>query len=331
MWKRRPDPELIEGWIERALELAEAGTAARAKALTARAHLNPANSEGSAQEALAIAEALDDIELRSFAYEALSTVGMARGDYGEGYVWSKRRLELVPQLTDPDHISLVYFFTLISCANVGELVEARQMALAFDEVTQRLSPHHRVHAAYELIVVEALAGRWEVVRGLMERAESAVAANAETPCALEDLALLLCALAQVLIGADLEARRLEGIVAGLGREGFAYRYQIDAEIAIARGDLRELERILDTWIPDGLLDVDGLVARLDGLVALERRADIEVEAPSLVIPGSYLEPFALRAIGWARRDQEAISKAIDRFDTMGLTWFADQTKGWGVS
>jgi hypothetical protein len=291
--------------------------------------VDPSGSEGSAEEALTIAEALDDVELRSFAYDALATVAMAKGDYAGTYTWSTRRIELVPQLTDPDHISLVYNETIGAVLSAGKLDEARQMAQTYHDMTRRLSSHHRLHAAYWLIAVEALAGRWDVVSDLAGGAESAVAANAETPCALEDVALLYCALAHVLRGAEEQAKRLEEVVASLEREGFDYfRRSIEAEIALARGDLQRVERMLEEWTPEGFIDMDGLIARLDGLVALERRADIEAEAPPLLIEGSYLEPFALRALGWARRDPEMLSRAIDRFDAMGMTWFAAQTKGW---
>jgi class 3 adenylate cyclase len=326
MWKRRSDPRLVEGWIERALELAEPGTAARAKALFARVNEDPENAEA-AEESLAIADALGDIELTSFAFDAVAAVAMARGDYEGSYEWARRRVDLVPQLSDPDHISLIYGFSMGPCEAAGRMDEVRRIAQMYDDVTRRLSPHHRLHAAHVLVDAEAVAGHWEGVRDLMDRAESAVAANADTPCILEDRALLLCALAQVLLGADHEARRLEGIVASLGKEGFKYRFPIDVEIALARGELSEVERVLDMWTPEGFIDVEGLVARLDGLVALERRADIEAEAPALVIAGSYLEPFALRALGWARHDPEMLSRAVDRFESMGMTWFADQTKG----
>jgi class 3 adenylate cyclase len=326
MWKRRPDAELVGGWIDRTLEFAAPGSSARAKALLARVNEEPVGAEELAREALQIADELGDIELRSFAFDALSVAAMARGDYEESYGWATKRLALVPVLTDPDHISLVYGYTLGSVVCVGRLEEARRIAQAYDDVTRTLSPHHRLHAAYMPVSVEAEAGRWEAVRGLTARTESAVAANVDTPCVLEDFALLLCALAHVHLGADQEAQRLEHIVLDLGREGFETRAGIDLEIAVARGDLAEAERIVGVWSPQGLYDVDGVIARLNALVALERRADIEADAPALVIPGSYLEPFALRALGRAREDDEMILAAVARFEAMGLTWHAAQTQ-----
>jgi len=331
MWKRKADPAAIRGWIDRALELAEPGTAARAKALLARVNEDPENLEA-AEESLAIAEALGDIELRSFGDDAMATVAMSRGDYEGTYEWCEQRIALVPRISDPDHISLVYNSSVGAVFCAGKLAEAHQIADAYDDVTRRLSPHHRLHAAWMRVQVEACAGRWEEVRDLTERAEFAVAANAETSCALEDGALLYCALAHEILGDDDEARRLENIVAGLGHEGFEYiRRSMDVQLAIARHDLRAIERMLEEWTPYGFIDVEGLIARLDGLVALERRADIEEDAPSLVIEGSYLEPFALRALGWARGDDALVQRAIDRFEAMGLGWHADQTRGGFIS
>jgi hypothetical protein len=84
--------------------------------------------------------------------------------------------------------------------------------------------------------------------------------------------------------------------------------------------------MLGGWSPEGPGDVDGLIARLNGLVALDRRAEIEDEAPGLAKPGAYLEPFALRALGFARRDDGLIRQAIERFEAIGLEWHAAQTR-----
>ena len=98
------------------------------------------------------------------------------------------------------------------------------------------------------------------------------------------------------------------------------------EIAIARGDLGEVERRLSEWSPEGFLDIEGSIARLNALVALGRRTEIEEEAPAFLKPGMYVEPFALRALGYARGDDELINRAIERFDAMGLDWYAAETR-----
>jgi tetratricopeptide (TPR) repeat protein len=327
MWKRRPDRELIEGWIEQALELSEPETPARARALIARAYFDPERFGAVAQEASELADRIDDLELRSWAWDARATVAFSRGDYEEAFDWVKRRFEILPIVTDPDHIALMYLFGLPAYLATGRIAEARQIAEAHDQVASNLTPHHRMHAAMLLIAVEDAAGRWEVVHDLQSRAESAVAANIATPCSSNASSLLLCALANLHLGNEKEARRLERTVEDLGMEGYSHLFDPRyIEIAIARGDLAEIERKLSEWNPEGFLDIDGLVARLNALIALDRRAEIEEEAPALVKPRTYLEPFALRALGYARGDDELIGEAIERFEAMGLDWHAAKTR-----
>jgi signal transduction histidine kinase len=98
------------------------------------------------------------------------------------------------------------------------------------------------------------------------------------------------------------------------------------EIAIARGALAEVERLLGEMGPRGLDDPDGLIARLNALVVLGRRAEIKAEAPAAVKPRTYLEPFALRALGFARTDEKLIAQSIQRFEAMGMAWHAAETK-----
>jgi tetratricopeptide (TPR) repeat protein len=329
MWKRRPDRELIAGWIERALELSRPDTPARARALIARSLLDPARFGEAAREANDLADRLGDIELRSWAWDARSKAAQSRGDYDEAFGWVRRRFDLVPSLTDPDHIALIYLFGLDACIATGRLGEARRVAELHDEVTRILAPHHRLHAVALLINVEEASGRWEMVRDLTARAEAAVAANIATPCVFSAWSLLVCALAHVHLGDEQEALRLEQSAADLGMEGYGYAIDpLHIEIAIARGDLAEVERKLGAWSPliRGYRDVEGLVARLDALVALERRTEIEEEAPALLREGTFLEPFALRALGFAREDDGLIEEAIQRFESMGLDWHAVETR-----
>jgi class 3 adenylate cyclase len=325
MWKRRPDRELIAGWIDRALELSESDSAARAMALIARTNFDPEKFGAAAQEASDLADRIDDMELRSWAWDARSIAAYSRGDYDEAYAWARRRFDIVPMMTDPDHIALIYMFGLPACLATGRFKEARRISKAHDEVTHNLTPHHRLHAVRLLINVEQAGGFWDAARKLTSRAESAVAANIATPCASNVWSLLGCALANVHLGNDQEARRLERSAEDLGMEGYSFDASY-VEIAIARGDLAEVERRLTEWSPDGFLDIFGLIARLNALVALERRAEIVAEAPAMLKPKTYLEPFALRALGYARGDHGLIQQAVERFEAMGLDWHAAKTR-----
>ncbi len=327
MWKRRPERELIGGWIERALELSEPDAPARVRALIARTYFDPERFGDSAREASELADRLGDVELRSWAWGARLEAAYSGGDYDEAFAWAQRRFDLVPELTDPDHIALIYLFGLSACLATGRFEEARRVSKAHDEVTRSLTPHHRLHAVSMLIGVEEVAGCWERVRALTARAESAVVANIATPCAGNVSSLLTCALANVQLGNDQEGRRLERSAEDLDMRGYSDMFDpVRVEIAIARGDLAEVGRKLGEWSPGGLQDVDGLIARLNALVALERRSAIEAEAPALVRPNTYLEPFALRALGFARTDDGLIEQAVQRFEAMGLDWHAAESR-----
>jgi hypothetical protein len=182
-----------------------------------------------------------------------------------------------------------------------------------------------MHAAHLLIEVERYAGRWSSIRELAARAELAAEANAATPCATNVYALLTCAVASVRLGDDEEARRLERAADDFGMEG--YRFESSrAELAVARGDLETLERILEGWRPEGFWDHDGVVSWINALVALERRDTIETEVPPFLKSGTYLEPFVLRALGFARGDEDLVRQAIGRFEEIGMAWHAEDTR-----
>jgi class 3 adenylate cyclase len=324
MWKRRPEHDLIAGWIERATALSQPGSPSHVRALIARAYLDPGEAGDVAPEASARADALGDVELRSWAWGARVEEAFARGDYEEAYDWARRRFDLVPTLSDPDHIALNYLFGLPACLATARFDHAIAIAEAHDEVTQTLTPHHRMHAAFLLINVRQMMGRWGAVRDLTDRAEAAVAANIATPCSSNVSALLACAIAHAHLGNDDEALRLERAAKALGMEG--YRFETDhVELALARGDLEGLERILAGWRPEGFWELDGVAAWMSALMTLDRRDEVEKEAPPFLKPGTYLEPFVLRALGSARRDDGLIARAVERFDQMGLHWHAGET------
>jgi class 3 adenylate cyclase/energy-coupling factor transporter ATP-binding protein EcfA2 len=325
MWKRRPEHDLIAGWIERASALSEPGSPARARALIARGFLDPDEEGEAARQASELAELLDDVELRSWAWAARVEDAFAQGDYEEACSWARRRFDLVPTLDDPDHIALIYLFGVNPLYGTTRFDEAAEIVRAHDEVTATLTPHHRMHAASLVITHEELMGRWGSVRVLTDRAESAVAANAATPCATNVFALLSCALANVHLGDDEEARRLERAAEDIGMEG----YRFDAPhvlLAIARGDVEALEERLEVWRPDGFFDIDGLIAWMNGLVAVGRAEQIEAEVPSFLKPGTLLEPYAERALGAARADESLIRRAAARFEEFDMPWHADQTR-----
>jgi class 3 adenylate cyclase/tetratricopeptide (TPR) repeat protein len=327
MWMRRPATELIEAWIKSALELALPGSRERAKALIATAYLDHVGSVAHAEEAAEIAQRVGAPDLQAWAWEALLRAALARGAYEEANAWSVRIVALAEELDDPDLITYVYGDAAGTYPYIGRFKEAREFAARQIEVASRLSPHHRLHAAHSVVSVSAMAGDWEAIVAYSGKAETAFVDNMATPCILGSVMLLTCALGSVHEGNDAEAQRFETMVTDFGMEGYKLTLDpVEIELANARGDTATLNRKLRDFHPTELDDVEGLIAWLDALVTLDRRAEIEEAAPALAIPGSYLEPFALRALGYARGDDALIERAAARFAEMGLHWHASKTR-----
>jgi hypothetical protein len=200
---------------------------------------------------------------------------------------------------------------------------------ALTEMVEGLTPHHRLHGVCVQVRVELLAGRWDAVRLLTGTVDRAVEANADTPCTGSVTALLYCAAASEMGGDAAEADRLEGKADAIGMQGFsAYLDGARLWLALARNDLPALRRLVDSdepvvFLPDRF---DRPAALLDALIALGDNARIEADAPAWLRPGTYVEPFALRALGIARKDEQLVDEAAARFAEMGLQWHAAETR-----
>ena len=177
--------------------------------------------------------------------------------------------------------------------------------------------------------MEELAAGWETIRALTPRAEYAV--EASTPCVHRPRSLVVCALAAACLGDERSARRLEDAAAGLGAEEYGRVSDARIRLALARGNLEEVARLVDqadaprkTLIRSTKLAP--IAARLEALAALGRGDALEAEAARWLQPGTYLEPFALRALGTVRHDDELLASAASRFEAMGLDWHAARTR-----
>ena len=88
--------------------------------------------------------------------------------------------------------------------------------------------------------------------------------------------------------------------------------------------------MLDADVPrrghDWMVTSAMVTTRLDALLALGRLDEIEAEAAPLSTSRSVMRPFALRALALAREDETLLHEALDRFESLGLTWHAEQTR-----
>ncbi len=324
IWKEMPRAETVDDWVARALASTPPNSRPRAMALIARSRWRPQAGPEAAIEASRIAEQLDDAALRSAAWDARGIVAFVAGEYDHGRAWSERRFELLDQISDPDIRADIHSAPISGCIWSGRFGEARRLARAHDAIAAKLTPHHRLHGVAIELEVEELLGRWDVVGALQERLEHAVEENLETPCVRNPRSLLLCAVARELDGAAAAARALEERAQELWMEGYGTTLDTPrVRLALARGDLDEVERLLS--LPDtrhgwhrGWFVFANVSARLDAFAALDSAEDVEREAVPHLRRRNYLRPFALRALGRVRRDDAFVARAREEFRSFGL-------------
>ncbi|MGP7999572.1 MAG: ATP-binding protein [Streptosporangiaceae bacterium] len=327
MWVQQPDWSLVDGWIEQALQLAEEGSRSQGKAFAALAL--GSDDESAARSALAIAERLGDLELRCTSLSTLSGIALAQRDFDQACVLMDQVMAHLPALNNPDAsavVLLVAVFVYLRSGNLGAAARASAMAT---EAAAGLTPHHRLHGACWQILLPAVTGRWDEVRGGAAEAERVVDANlaAATPCVLTVSILLNCATASALAGEEDEARRLESKAREIGMEGNRW-YQgwfepPQIRLALAR---HELGKVAELAPPEFDWEWEPATTFLDALAALGDRDRIEAEAPKWLQQGTFAEPFALRALGTVRSDRALLQHALERFEALKLSWHAEQTR-----
>jgi hypothetical protein len=238
-------------------------------------------------------------------------------------------MALLPALHNPDACSTILHSAVFVYLRSGHLSQAEAATVRAVELAAGLTPHHRLHAAGWQILLAAVTGRWDDVRGWAAEAELVVDASlaAATPCVLTVSILLNCATASSIAGRKDEARRLESKAQGIGMEGDRW-YQgwfepPQIRLALAR---HELGKVAERTPPEFDWEWEPVSTFLDALAALGDRERIEAEAPNWLQGGTFAEPFALRALGIARGDQALVERALERFEAMDLTWHVEQTR-----
>ncbi len=329
MWRRAPDPVRIDGWIERGVALMPDDGPTRAKVLIARALWG--GTSGDADEASSIADRTADPNLQFSARAVHASVAFREHDYETSMRLFEQAFELGDAVSDPELVADPDLSAVWPTVALGRFEEARRLGELGYEMNIGLTSHHAVHAVAVPMEIEELLGDWDRVRGMREEAEAAVEANLETPCVRNPRSYLLCALAEELAGDPAAAPPLLKRAGELRMEGHGLVLDgPQVRLELIRGDLDAVRR---------LLGEDDLVAqrrtgyhlgrisiRLDALAALRDRERIEAEAPAFLKRGTYLEPFAVRALGIAREDDSLLEQAQARFGAIGLAWHAGQTE-----
>jgi tetratricopeptide (TPR) repeat protein len=332
MWTRFPDRDLVEGWIDRALELAEPGTRARAQALIAIGYWHDDRPARAVDEAQELTERLGDPGLMVDACEVRCFSEFAAGRYQNALLAAERAFDLERGISDPNtstrlRESVAALFTMC-----GRLSESRRMIQDHDALCGRLFPHHRLHAvALEIEFLEVL-GAWEEIRALVPRTRTAVQENLATPCVRAGRSLLVCSAACAVLGREPEAGSLEREADDLRMEGFGWILEAPRiRLALHRHDIATASRLVSAMtssIPRRQIWYFPAAAatRLDALAALGDAERLEADAAEFLERDSVLAAFAMRALGTFRGDPLLMEKAASRFDDFGFEIQAANTR-----
>jgi class 3 adenylate cyclase/tetratricopeptide (TPR) repeat protein len=332
MWSRFPDRDLVQEWIDRALELAEPESTARAQALIAIGFWEADRPAWAVQEADELTERLGDPALRIDAYEVRRLAAFAAGKYDEALEFALRALDVEHGISDPNAGMRLREGATALFTMCGRLDDARRLIAEHDELSKRLFAHHRLHAVAMHVEFDEVLGDWEAIRELIPRLRVAVEENLATPCVRSPRSLLVGAAACSALGEEREAEALEREADQQGTEGF--EWIIDAprvRLALHRGDLATVRRLTSTAgtviFRRGIWYFPAAVAaKLDALAALGDIARLEDESAEFVEGESVLRSFALRALGTARRDPALLGQAASSFEAMGFTLQASRTR-----
>jgi class 3 adenylate cyclase/tetratricopeptide (TPR) repeat protein len=327
MWKRRPDRDVVTGWIEEAMRLTDEASPLRAKAVVSKALWH--DDADDAAEAYRLADQMGDEELRSYALEARVSAACFVGDFERACELLEERLALVPGISDPDHCCEAYSMASMVYLGAGRTHEARRSVAQHDEMAAGLTPHHRLHSISHRVAIDAAIGEWDAVKKIVRAVEHAVEANIATPCPMNLNSLLVCAVASAQLDDDEEARRLEAKADALGMEGYTSAVNPPKlRLALARSDLAELRQLVDSMTEEELQPwaYTSLSGCFDALAVLGDRDRLEEHAPRWLGSRSYLEPFAERALGQLRGDRSLVEQAAAHFEAMGAAFYVRETR-----
>ena len=329
MWRRRPGRDVMDEWTSRALAGVQPGTEAHVRALISRVFGGFDNAEECAALAGKYVDELGDAGLESALLDARGMSSFRRFDFDLADAQETQRFGFIPRLTNPDLIHDIYISSIPTAAAVGELGRARTLAEDLEEVVAPLTTHHRVHGIACKLEVEELAGNWQAIGALEARTQELVEANRQTPCVRNERSLLLLAIANEWQGNHARSRELEEHAQELRGEGYGATLATPlARLSLMRGELDRLEELLadDEWLSrQTWFTLPAGATRLDVLSVIGDISAVQEAAAELAVRPSYLQPFALRALGIVRDDDKLLARADEGFRMLQLDWHAEQT------
>ena len=141
MWKRPLEHGLVENWLARALELADAGGAAQARASRHQGAAGRTTPSSRSRRS----RLPSDSTIRCCCPTPTGPARERRSsalNFHEADRWEQRRFELLDRLTDPDKIAHIQYYGATAALAAGRPDEAETLVRKHDIVASRLSTHH---------------------------------------------------------------------------------------------------------------------------------------------------------------------------------------------
>jgi hypothetical protein len=260
-------------------------------------------------------------------------VSFVAGEFDHGRPGPSAASSCSTGISDPDVRADIHAAPISGCIWSGRFREARRLAQAHDEITMRLTPHHRLHGVAITIEVEELlaalgtssvacrSGPSSRSRRTSRRRASAIRACCSSRRVAHELG-----------GNPAEARSLEQAALDRWMEGYGATLDTPrVRLALARGDLGRGRAAART--PGHAARLAPRLVRVRERRREARRARSARAARSARGRGApprtaaELPPaLRLRALGRVRGDEALVREALAEFEAYGLGWFAAETR-----
>ena len=334
--------EVIRGGLAAA---GESDTRERALLLASQAFMQiggyeDMNEEGeqAARTVLEVAERLGDPDLISAAVDAAARWLLPDGRHGQVYEINRRRLALIPSLTDVKEICDVYITAAWSSSLSGRFTEAVQHATACMERAEGVDPGSYLLGLLERMIGHFMVGEWD--KALVDQAEIERLSEGSDKLPSPHLRLpyAYAFFCHQLRGDEEVAARYLTLLEEFDRNEAASRDRpylraaVLARVLAHRGDLDDAKRLLrleKSAVLGSHLEAacEVIAAREEwdeapGVVVLAREESIRAELHGLPFFADRLEGQWLASDGRTEEGTVCLDRAAHGFDDLGATWEA---------
>jgi class 3 adenylate cyclase/tetratricopeptide (TPR) repeat protein len=263
--------------------------------------------------------------LASGALDAASGVGGSRGLYGRSVQVTQRRLELLPQLTDPMEVGDTYGAMAWAQHEIGRYGEAERMSSLGVDLVEGLDPRTAIHLRAWRTIARYRRGRWDEALEDLAALQSLLDDRREDPPYFASHAFVAAALVHHWRGEMIEVDQILSYLMPLAAAIDSSRLvPWICKLLIARGDIGQARRFLssppDRWRAHAGMFIEGRMElgaathdweHAPSAVAEARAHAAEAGLIALPLFADRLEGLAAMAEGDSTRAAELLGRAGD--------------------